>query len=418
MINYKKAQNILIKSKLKIKDQLVESSKSLNRINVSDIYSSVNYPAGTNAAFDGFAINSKETNKLNKKNLQKFKILKSISAGDNPKLNKIKKFETVEVMTGALIPKFFDTIIPIEQIIFYPENKNKKFILIDANIKKNQHIRYAGSDYKKKDLIIKKGTIIQSSHILAFKTLGVKSIKVKKKPNILFFSTGNEISNNKNIVNWKVRNSNSHYIKSLSNNFLFNYIDGGILRDKDENFFKKQIDKNIKSRIDIIITSGAVSAGKHDFVPAVVKKFNLSNFFKGVAIRPGKPVLFAKFKKIEKAMFGLPGNPISSSACFRFFVYPYLLNVLGVKNEKPFKARLKNNFFKRKNFTKFLKAKLTSTNDGKLEIQILKGQESFRIKSFVASNVWGLFKEGQSKFKKGELIDCYSSIGSNENIFY
>jgi len=418
MINYKEAQNILIKSKLKIKDQLVESSKSLNRINVSDIYSSVNYPAGTNAAFDGFAINSKETNKLNKKNPQKFKILKSISAGDNPKLNKIKKFETVEVMTGALIPKFFDTIIPIEQIIFYPENKNKKFIVIDAKIKKNQHIRYAGSDYKKKDLIIKKGTIIQSSHILAFKTLGVKSIKVKKKPNILFFSTGNEISNNKNIVNWKVRNSNSYYIKSLSNNFLFNYIDGGILRDKDENFFKKQIDKNIKSKIDIIITSGAVSAGKHDFVPSVVKKFNLSNFFKGVSIRPGKPVLFAKFKKIEKAMFGLPGNPISSSACFRFFVYPYLLNVLGVRSEKPFKARLKNNFSKRKNFTKFLKGKLISTNDGKLEIQILKGQESFRIKSFVASNVWGLFKEGQSKFKKGELIDCYSSIGSNENIFH
>jgi molybdopterin molybdotransferase len=418
MINYKKAQNILIKSKLKIKNELVEASKSLNRVNALDVYSSVNYPAGTNAAFDGFAINSKETNKLNKKKPQKFKILKIISAGDNPKLNKIKKFQTVEVMTGALIPKFFDTIIPIEQIVFYTDNKKNFFIIIDTKIKKNQHIRYAGSDYKKKDLIIKKGTIIQSSHILAFKTLGVKNIKVKKKPNILFFSTGNEISNNKNIANWKVRNSNSYYIKSLSNNFLFNYIDGGILRDKDEKFFKKQIDKNIKTKIDIIITSGAVSAGKHDFVPSVVKKFNLSNFFKGVSIRPGKPVLFAKFKKIEKAMFGLPGNPISSSACFRFFVYPYLLNVLGVRSEKPFKARLKNNFFKRKNFTKFLKAKLTSTSDGKLEIQILKGQESFRIKSFVASNVWGLFKEGQSKFKKGELIDCYSSIGSNENIFH
>jgi len=60
---------------------------------------------------------------------------------------------------------------------------------------------------------------------------------------------------------------------------------------------------------------------------------------------------------------------------------------------------------------------LTSTNDGKLEIEALKGQESFRIKSFVASNVWGLFKEGQSKFKKGELIQCYSPIASNINIF-
>ena len=76
MINYKEAKNILIKAKIKIKDELIDSSKSLKRINTSDIYSSVNYPAGTNAAFDGFAINSKETNKLNKKNAKQFKILK------------------------------------------------------------------------------------------------------------------------------------------------------------------------------------------------------------------------------------------------------------------------------------------------------------------------------------------------------
>ena len=413
MINYKKAKKILIKSKIKIKDELIESSKSLNRINVSDIYCSVNYPAGTNAAFDGFAINSKDTKNLNKNNSQNFKILKTISAGDNPKLNKVKKFDTVEVMTGALIPKFFDTIIPIEKIIFYPTNKNKKFIIISKKIKKNQHIRHAGSDYKKKDLIIKNGTIIQASQIMAFKTLGIKNIKVKKKPNILFFSTGNEISNNIKVDNWKVRNSNSHYIKSLSNNFLFNFIDGGILRDKDEKIFEKKIHKNFKSKIDIIITSGAVSAGKHDFVPSVIKRFNLSNFFKGVLIRPGKPILFAKLKKIEKAIFGLPGNPISSSACFRFFVYPYLLNILGVKHEKPFIAKLKNNYSKRKNVTRFLKAKLSSTNNGILEIEVLKGQESFRIKSFVESNVWGLFKDGQADFKSGELIECYSPIGPN-----
>ena len=118
MINYKEAKKILIKSKIKIKDEIINSSKSLNRINVLDIYSGVNYPAGTNAAFDGFAINSKDTNKLNKNNSQNFKILKTISAGDNPSLKKINKFEAVEVMTGALIPKNFDTIIPIEKIIY------------------------------------------------------------------------------------------------------------------------------------------------------------------------------------------------------------------------------------------------------------------------------------------------------------
>ena len=77
MINYKEAKKILIKSKIKIKDEIINSSKSLNRINTLDIYSTVNYPAGTNAAFDGFAINSKDTIKLNKNNSQNFKILKT-----------------------------------------------------------------------------------------------------------------------------------------------------------------------------------------------------------------------------------------------------------------------------------------------------------------------------------------------------
>ena len=106
MINYKEAKKILIKSKIKIKDEIINSSKSLNRINTLDIYSTANYPAGTNAAFDGFAINSKDTNKLNKNNSQNFKILKTISAGDNPSLKKVNKYEAVEIMTGALIPKF------------------------------------------------------------------------------------------------------------------------------------------------------------------------------------------------------------------------------------------------------------------------------------------------------------------------
>ena len=77
---------------------------------------------------------------------------------------------------------------------------------------------------------------------------------------------------------------------------------------------------------------------------------NLSNHFKSVAIRPGKPILFAKIKGKQKAIFGLPGNPISSAACFRFFVYPYLESLLGIEEEKPIKAILKNGFTKKENF--------------------------------------------------------------------
>ena len=405
MINYLQAKKILKKAKIKIRDEEIFINDSLNRIVSKDILSTSDYPLSDNAAFDGFAINSNDTKVINKKNIKHFRIIGSIAAGNKPFNKKVKKFETAEIMTGGVIPKMFNTIVPIEQINFYPNKKNPKSIIIDQKIRKFNHVRFKGSDYKKSQLVIKKGTIIRSNHILALKTLGVKKIKVKKKLNILFFSTGNEISNSDNIPSWKVRNSNNYYIKSLNNNFLFNFKDGGILRDHHQQLFKSKISKMIKSSIDIIITSGAVSAGKFDYIPSVVNQFKTSHYFKSVMIRPGKPVLFAKIK--QKAIFGLPGNPISSAACFRFFVYPFIENILNINNEKPIKASLKNDFKKNKNFTRFIKSKLITTENGKLEVELLPGQESFRINSFVKSNIWAVLPQGRAKFKKGQIIDCF-----------
>jgi len=407
MISYLKSQNILRKAPIKIGDEIINSENSLNRVLSLNIFSKHNYPAANNAAFDGFAINSGDTKFLNKNTHQKFEIIGSMIAGTKPIKKKIKKFEAIEIMTGGIIPKGFDTIIPIEQIKFYPNKDKPKYIIVDKKINKHQHVRFLGSDYKKKDVIIKKGTIINSNHILALKTLGIKKIKVKKKPNVLFFSTGNEISNSENIPAWKVRNSNSPYIKSLNENFLFNFINGGILRDNDQSVFKKQIKKMLRSKIDLIITSGAISAGKFDFVPSVIKTFKLSNYFKGVEIKPGKPVLFAKIKGQHKALFGLPGNPISTAACYRFFVNPYLLNILGVKHEKPIKAVLKNSYIKKKHMTHFVKAKLNASNSGTLDLEVLKGQESFKIKPFAHSNIWAVFPAGKQNFKKGDMISCF-----------
>ena len=416
MISYQTSKRILKKGIIKIQSESILSINSLNRVASSNIYSKFNYPSGDNAAFDGYAISSNDTKNINKNKSKAFKIIGSIAAGKKPFKKRIKKFEAVEIMTGGIIPNGFDTIIPIEQINFYPNNKTRKFILIDRKISKYNHIRFAGSDYKKNELIIKKNTIILPNQILALKTLGIKNINVKKKINILFFSTGNEISNGDTIPNWKVRNSNSHYIKNLNENFLFNFKNGGILRDNDEKVFKLKIRKMLNSKTDIIVTSGAVSAGKYDFIPNVIKTFRLSNYFKSVAIRPGKPVLFAKFKGKQKAIFGLPGNPMSSAACFRFFVYPYISSLLNLSDERPIQAVLKNNFVKKKNFTRFAKSKINTTKNGKIEVEILKGQESFRIKSFIKSNIWTLLPAGKSKFKKGEIVDCFFSNYSNQSL--
>ena len=409
MNSYKAAISKLNNNSLKIGSEIVSIKDALNRISSKEVIAKSDYPADDNTAFDGFAVNSKET----KNAFQKFKILKTIAAGDNPYIKKVPKLSCIEVMTGAIIKKPFDTIIPIEDIEFFPSKQNAKYIIIKKKIKKSEFIRPKGSDYKKGNKIIRKGELINPAHILSLKTLGIDKVLVKKKVNIVFYPSGNELSDKKNIPSWKIRNSNTIYLNSLIRSLPVNFTVKKILRDKDKILFKKQISKQLKSKTDILITSGAVSKGKFDFIPSVINQFKLKNHFKGVAIRPGKPIMFAKFNN-NKCFFGLPGNPISSVACFRFFVIPLLFKSLGLKVEKPIFAKLKNKFSKKKKFTRFVKGKLTFDKKGLVQFEVFEGQESYKIEPFVKSNAWGVFKDGVSVFNKGNLIDVYSASGLNE----
>ena len=409
MNSYLTAISKLNKSNIKINSELVSIKDALNRISSKEVIAKSDYPADDNTAFDGFAINSKET----KNKFQRFKIIKTIAAGDNPNIKNVPKLSCIEVMTGAIIKKPFDTIIPIEDIKFFPSKQNAKYIIINKKIKKSEFIRPKGSDYKKGNKIIKKGELINPAHILSLKTLGIDKVLVKKKVNIVFYPSGNELSDKKNIPSWKIRNSNTIYLNSLIKSLPVNFTVQKILRDKDQKLFKKQISKQLKSKTDILITSGAVSKGKFDFIPSIINQFKLKNHFKGVAIRPGKPIMFAKFNN-NKCFFGLPGNPISSVACFRFFVIPLLFKSLGLKEEKPIFAKLKNKFSKKKKFTRFVKGKLTFDKKGFVQFEVFEGQESYKIEPFVKSNAWGVFKDGVSVFNKGNLIDVYSASGLNE----
>ena len=409
MNSYLTAISKLNKSNIKINSELVSLKDALNRITSKEVIAKSDYPADDNTAFDGFAINSKET----KNKFQKFKIIKTIAAGDNPNIKKVPKLSCIEVMTGAIIKKPFDTIVPIEDIEFFPSKQNAKYIIINKKIKKSEFIRPKGSDYKKGNKIIKKGELLNPAHILSLKTLGIDRVLVKKKVNIVFYPSGNELSDKKNIPSWKIRNSNTIYLNSLIKSLPVNFTVQKILRDKDQKLFKKQISKQLKSKTDILITSGAVSKGKFDFIPSIINQFKLKNHFKGVAIRPGKPIMFAKFNN-NKCFFGLPGNPISSVACFRFFVIPLLFKSLGLKEEKPIFAKLKNKFSKKKKFTRFVKGKLTFDKKGFVQFEVFEGQESYKIEPFVKSNAWGVFKDGVSVFNKGNLIDVYSASGLNE----
>jgi len=340
MITYSEAISLIDKISLKLSDESTSILKALNRVTSEDILSPSKNPSANNSAFDGFAVLTEETKGLTKKNTKKFKILKTIAAGDNPRLDNYEKNSTAEVMTGGLVPEQFDSIIPVEKANYFPSKEKATHIIVDEEVEQYSYIRFAGEDYNLKDVVLKKGEIIESKHIMVFTALGIKKIKVKKQPKIIFFGTGNEIVDYKetNIPAWKVRNSNNNYFTLFGKNLHCQVVDGGVIKDTEPEKLEQALGEAINSDIDLFVTSGAVSAGKFDFIPNLIKDFGFEAHFKGVAIKPGKPILLSQFKQKEKLFFGLPGNPISLAVGLRFFIYPLIRNALGMSKEKQFRS--------------------------------------------------------------------------------
>jgi len=413
MISYKKAIGVIKKNSITLPSKKISIEKALYKVCAKDIFSPSKYPSSNNSAFDGFALSSRETKGLNSRKPKKFKILKTIAAGDNPKIKKYKKNSSVEIMTGALIPKKFDTILPVEKTKYFPSIKKPTHIIVDKELKKFEYVRFAGEDYKSKSLVIKKGEQIQANHLIALAALGIKDIAVKRIPKIVFFGTGNEIIDykKKNISLWNVRNSNNIYFTNFGKSLNLEVIDGGIIKDNESQKLKKALKKTMKSDIDLFVTSGAISAGKFDFIPKFIREFGFQNKFKGIKIKPGRPIMLSKFKK--KLFFGLPGNPVSAVVGFRFFIYPLIRNMLGMQREVTFKAKLLNKYSKRKDFTHFLRCSLTITKQGSCELKILKGQQSNKLKALTKTNCWGIFESGKAKFKAGDFVDCLPLIPSS-----
>ena len=197
MIKYQKAIKIINKISFSLNDEKISTLNSLNRVCSKNVLSSTKNPLSNNTAFDGFALLSKETKGLSRKKFKKFKILKSLAAGDNPKIKNYQKNSSIEVMTGAIIPKPYDTIIPVEKVKYFPSKKKPTHIIVDHKIKKFSFIRFAGEDFNLKDTVIKKGELITKGSIWSIRpgtgipskfydrVIGTKAKKVIKENQLI-----------------------------------------------------------------------------------------------------------------------------------------------------------------------------------------------------------------------------------------
>ena len=397
MISYQAALKILLNNE-PLEQTILPIEKALGYIGAKDIYSEVFVPPFNNSAMDGFAVKSADIANASKQNPIALKFAGSTMAGDRPSNAKGGAWE---IMTGAPVPKNYDSVVKIEDV----EVKNQD-VIFSAPVKIHNNIRDAGEDFKPNDLVLEKGSQINSMHIMALATIGQQNIAIYNKPRISVFSTGKELVENsdKPLLEGQIRNSNSPYLISALKemNIEANY--GGIIDDRPE-IFEEKIRQALPNN-DVIISTGAVSMGKLDFIPDSLTKLGAKILFHKVFIRPGKPILYARFEN-GAHYFGLPGNPVSAAVGLRFFAIPLLRHLQGMKAEKPLTAPLLEPYPKKAGFRFFLKAKAFISESGQINATILNGQQSFKIHPLLNANCWISIAANNTGMDLSKTIQIY-----------
>jgi molybdopterin molybdotransferase len=182
-----------------------------------------------------------------------------------------------------------------------------------------------------------------------------------------------------------IRDASGPFLQATLNRADFDLIAHKMLID-DPVLFRAEALKILELQPDIIISTGAVSMGKFDFVKDTLLEMGAELHFHKVAMRPGKPLLFAEWNK-GPVWFGLPGNPVSTVVGWRFFIDPYVRALRGQPPEKTFTARLTQPYKKPPGLTCFLKANVMFSETG-AAVQIHEGQGSYRLSPLLEANCW------------------------------
>ena len=337
LIDFKEAQKIIFYNTELLSLEEREILKCNDRVLGENIYSKDNLPPFNKSAMDGYAIKSEDTENASNENMTELKIKNIIKAGEYC-TEVLEHGEAFKIMTGAPVPNDADSVIEIEKVIV----KNNK-IYINEKVKKDKNIIKLGEELRVGELALKKGDVIRPSEIGLLASLGYAKVKVHKSPVVALIIIGDELVDiDSELLGGKIRNCNEYALISLIERLGGNVVSFGIVCD-DKNILREKI-KLALNEADIVITSGGVSVGDYDFIEEILGDIGADIKFNKVAIKPGKPVTFATYKK--KLFFGLPGNPLSIINTFEEFVKPAIKKIMGKSNfyNEEFNVVLADNF--------------------------------------------------------------------------
>ncbi|MDQ6986202.1 MAG: molybdopterin molybdotransferase MoeA [Mariprofundaceae bacterium] len=326
---------------------------SLGRVLAGDVTANRNHPPYDVSAMDGYAVRFADIARTP----ARLTVVDDIRAGQMPSI-KVLQGRAARIMTGAPIPQGADTVVRVEDS---EQDGNDVSILVSPASGAN--IRPMGENLKNGEVVLSKGTEITPGVLAILAMVKQRQVSVFAKPSVAILSTGDELEGiDEQIDENKIPDANSHALYAQCKALGIEPVLLGIAHDNPIELRAKLAEG---LTYDVLLASGGVSVGHHDFVRPTLDALGINMHFWRVAMRPGHPLAFGT-SETGAAVFGLPGNPVSGMVCFEQFVAPALRAMLG--HDKLFRrtvqARLSHDLKDRAGRTHFVRIILTRDKQG------------------------------------------------------
>jgi molybdopterin molybdotransferase len=299
------------------------TSAALGLVLAEDVGSDIDMPPYDKALMDGYAVRAADLTS----GQADLAVLEELTAG-RISTRPVGLGQATRIMTGAPIPSGADAVVIVERTRLLDGGRVR---IDDRPPKPGQNVLPRGTEMRRGETVMAAGTLLRPQEFGVLATVGRTAVKAYPAPVVALMTTGDEVVEaNQQPGPGQIRNGNGPMLAAqiVRAGGLPRYV--GIAPDRVEPL-RRLIAEGLRS--PMLVLSGGVSAGLADLVPGVLRDLGVEPHFHKVAMKPGKPIFFGT--REATLVFGLPGNPVSSFACFELFVRQAVRRLRGHADAGP-----------------------------------------------------------------------------------
>jgi molybdopterin molybdotransferase len=364
--------------------------EALGYVLAEEIRTDREYPPFDRSTRDGYAVRAGEAAAG-----AKLRCAGEIKAGDSVTLP-LATGSCVQIMTGAAVPPGADAVVMIEFT-----SRDGDAVTFQRAALPGQNIVPGGSEAHAGDVALHPGLRLGFAELAIAAQVGAAQLLCKRKPRVAILSTGDEVVPISETPGpFHIRNSNSISLAAQVRLAGGEPVLLGNALDRSDDLGAK-IEQGLRE--DVLVLSGGVSMGKYDLVESLLQAMGAEFFFDAVAIRPGKPTVFARCR--DAFVFGLPGNPVSTMVTFLLFVVP-ALDLLSGAPARPLpllEAKLGESLKEKAGMTHFLPARVEWRGES-AEVRPLRWQGSGDIAALSRANCFLVVPADRQDIAAGERV--------------